>query len=431
MQRRPRIGLVSLGCAKALVDSERLLGRLRAAGYDTAPDYASADLVVVNTCGFIEAAEAESLDAIAEAMRENGRVVVTGCLGGRAERLRERFPGLVAVTGPAAFDEVVSAVTRVLPAPGPRPGAATPIVRLTPPHYAYLKIAEGCDHRCTFCIIPQLRGPLASRPPEDVLAEAEARVAAGARELVVIAQDTAAYGRDLPPRGRAWPGIAALAAALGELGVWVRLHYLYPYRALERLVPLMAEGRILPYLDMPLQHASPAVLRRMRRPARSADVLARLARWRALCPDLTVRSTFIVGFPGETEDDFRRLLDFLEAAELDRVGCFTYSAVAGAAANALPGAVPEEVKQERLARLMTLQQAISRRRLRRWVGRRIPVLVDAVEGDVALGRGPADAPEVDGCVHVRDAAGLRPGDLVEVEVERSGDHDLWGRPLGP
>ena len=439
--RAPRVGFVSLGCPKALVDTERVLTRLRAEGYELVGSYAEADLVVVSTCGFIEAAEAESLEAIEEAVAEHGRVVVTGCLGARAERLRAACPQVLEITGPGDEAATVAAVRRHLPPPPPAAGAPVPPagLRLTPRHYAYLKVAEGCDHRCSFCIIPQLRGGLRSRPPGEVLAEARRLVEAGVRELLVVAQDTAAYGRDLGHRVDLSTGrpvaarIVDLARALGELGVWVRLHYVYPYRHVDALVDLMAEGLLVPYLDVPLQHASPRILRAMRRPAAAERMLERIARWRARCPGLAIRSTFIVGFPGETEADFETLLGFLEAAELDRVGCFTYSPVEGAAANALPGHVPPEEAEARRAELMARQAAISARRLAARVGRRETVLVDAVAEDGALlARSPAEAPEVDGWVRVRPAPeGAGPGDLLEVEITAASEHDLEARPAPP
>jgi ribosomal protein S12 methylthiotransferase len=433
----PRIGLVSLGCPKALVDSERILTRLRAEGYVTSPDYAGADVVLVNTCGFLDSAKAESLEAIGEAIAAHGKVVVTGCLGVEAERIRARHPEVLAITGPQQYEEVVRAIHAVVP-PAHDPFidlVPAEGIRLTPRHYAYLKIAEGCDHRCSFCIIPQLRGPLRSRKASHVLAEAERLVKAGVKELLVISQDTSAYGRDLKHetsfwRGRAVPArLTALARALGELGAWVRLHYVYPYPHVDELIPLMAEGLILPYLDIPFQHASPRVLRAMRRPAAQARTLERIRSWRARCPELAIRSTFIVGFPGETEDDFRRLLDWLEAAELDRVGCFRYENVEGAGANALEGHLPEPVKEERWHALMAAQRRISRRRLERRVGTELEVLVDAVDGDTALARSFADAPEIDGKVLVRGAAGAVVGAKLRVRIDSAGDYDLEAHPL--
>ncbi|HEX7043738.1 MAG TPA: 30S ribosomal protein S12 methylthiotransferase RimO [Burkholderiales bacterium] len=431
----PRVGMVSLGCPKALVDSERILTQLRAEGYEIAPDYRGADLVVVNTCGFIDAAVEESLGAIGEALRENGRVIVTGCLGAKAEVVRKNHPQVLAVTGPHATAEVMEAVHAHLPKRhDPFVDLVPPAgIKLTPRHYAYLKIAEGCNHRCTFCIIPSLRGPLVSRPIGEVMQEAEALVRAGVKELLVISQDTSAYGVDLKYRTGFWNGrplktrFTELVRALGSLGVWVRLHYVYPYPHVDEVVPLMAEGRILPYIDVPFQHASPRILKLMKRPAATEDTLARLRRWREICPDITVRSTFIVGFPGETEEDFARLLDFLEEAQLDRVGCFAYSPVEGAAANALPDPVPEAVKEERRARFMAKQEAISRARLARKVGRTLTVLVDEIENGTAIARSSADAPEIDGLVYVEDAGALAPGDFCEVAVTRAEAHDLWAR----
>jgi ribosomal protein S12 methylthiotransferase len=434
-QNPPKIGFVSLGCPKALVDSEQILTRLRAEGYAISPSYRDADLVVVNTCGFIDAAVAESLDAIGEALAENGKVIVTGCLGAKSDVILEAHPQVLAVTGPHALAEVMDAVHRHLPRPhDPFESLIPPQgVKLTPKHYAYLKISEGCNHRCTFCIIPALRGPLFSRPVGEVMQEAENLVKAGVKELLVISQDTSAYGVDVRYRRGFWEGrplktrMAELARALGELGVWVRLHYVYPYPHVDEVIPLMAEGRLLPYLDVPFQHASPAILKAMRRPGDIEGTLARIRRWREICPDLALRSTFIVGFPGETEADFELLLDFLREAELDRVGCFAYSPVDGAAANALPNPVPEEAKEERLARLMAVQAEISAAKLTRRVGQRMTVLVDEVDGEGAVARSAADAPEIDGVVYVEGAEGLRPGDFVEVEIVDSDEHDLWGR----
>ncbi|MCX7892349.1 MAG: 30S ribosomal protein S12 methylthiotransferase RimO [Burkholderiales bacterium] len=436
MAAPPKVGFVSLGCPKALVDSERILTALRAEGYAIAPSYAGADLVVVNTCGFIDAAVAESLDAIGEALAENGRVIVTGCLGAKGSVVRDAHPQVLAVTGPHATDEVMAAVHAHLPRPhDPFTDLVPPQgIRLTPKHYAYLKIAEGCNHRCTFCIIPALRGDLVSRPIGEVMREAESLVRAGVKELLVISQDTSAYGVDVKYRTGFWGGrpvrtrMQELAAALGELGVWVRLHYVYPYPAVDDVIPLMAEGRILPYLDVPFQHASPRVLKLMKRPASGEANLERIRAWRAIAPELAIRSTFIVGFPGETEAEFAELLGFLEEAELDRVGCFAYSPVAGARANALPDPVPEAVKEERRARLMAVQERVSARRLAAKVGRTVRVLVDAVEGTRATARSGADAPEIDGVVHVEGARGVKPGDFLDVRITRSDVHDLWARP---
>ena len=432
----PRVGLVSLGCPKALVDSERILTRLRAEGYEVAPDYAGADVVLVNTCGFIDSARDESFAAIGEALAENGKVIVTGCLGVEEAQIRARYPDVLAVTGPHQYEAVVAAVHAVLPpADSPYVSLVPPQgIRLTPRHYAYLKISEGCNNRCTFCIIPSLRGDLASRKASDVLREAERLVVAGVRELLVISQDTSAYGLDLRHAPSTWKGsevkahVVDLARALGSLGAWVRLHYVYPYPHVDRLIPLMAEGLLTPYLDIPFQHASPRVLKAMRRPADGAKVLQRIRKWRDAVPDLAIRSTFIVGFPGETEDDVARLLDWLEEAELDRVGCFKYEAVAGAVANDLPGAVPEEVKEERWHRFMATQQAVSTRRMAARVGRVMPVIVDAVDGMKATARTRGDAPEIDGVVHLTGAHGLRHGDIVDVRITRADAYDLWGRP---
>lgn len=433
MNHQPRIGFVSLGCPKALVDSERILTQLRAEGYDIASTYPEADLVVVNTCGFIDAAVAESLDAIGEALAENGRVVVTGCLGAKGSVVRDLHPSVLAVTGPHACEEVMAAIHAHLPRPhDPFLDLLPPQgIKLTPRHYAYLKIAEGCNHRCTFCVIPQLRGDLVSRPVGEVLREAENLVGAGVRELLIVSQDTSAYGVDVRYRTGFWDGrplkthLTPLAAALGELGAWVRLHYVYPYPHVDELIPLMAEGRVLPYLDVPLQHASPRILKAMKRPANADGALARIWGWRKICPEMTLRSTFIVGFPGETDADFQQLLEFLEAVELDRVGCFTYSPVDGAAANALPDPVPEEVKQERQARLMALQAEISARRLRRKVGQVLKVLVDAHDEEGrAIARSNADAPEIDGVVFIEDGAALPVGEFAEVRIVGADEYDL-------
>ena len=430
------VGFVSLGCPKALVDSEHILTQLRAEGYDISPTYEGADLVVVNTCGFIDAAVAESLDAIGEAMARNGRVVVTGCLGAREGLVKQAHPRVLAVTGPHATMDVMHAVHEHLPRPhDPFTSLVPPQgIRLTPRHYAYLKISEGCNHQCTFCIIPSLRGPLASRPVGEVMEEAQHLVAAGVKELLVISQDTSAYGVDVKYRRGFWRGrplktrMTELAEALGELGVWVRLHYVYPYPHVDELIPLMAAGRVLPYLDVPFQHASRRILKAMRRPGDSERMLERIGRWREACPELTIRSTFIVGFPGETETDFEELLAFLREARLDRVGCFAYSPVAGAQANALAAQVPEAVKEERRARLMAVQEDISAARLAARVGQRMTVLVDADDADGAVGRSAADAPEIDGVVHVA-GEGLKAGEFVEVEIVDSDAHDLWGRSV--
>ena len=434
----PKVGMVSLGCPKALVDSERILTQLRGDGYALSGDYAGADVVIVNTCGFLDSAKAESLEAIGEAMAENGQVVVTGCLGHEADSIRARFPGVLAITGPQQYDDVVAAVRAAAPPPKSAYVDLVPDagLKLTPRHYAYLKISEGCDHRCAFCIIPSLRGDLASRPPAAIVREAEALVRGGAKELLVIAQDTSAYGVDLRHAVSTLGGrplrahITDLARELGQLGAWVRLHYIYPYPHVDQLIALMADGLVLPYLDIPFQHASPAVLRAMRRPANDARVLERIARWRALVPDLALRSTFVVGFPGETEADFRYLLDWLAVAGIDRAGCFKYEAVAGAAANALPGAVPEDIKEDRWHRFMAAQSAISEARLAAKVGRDIDVLIDAVDGDGgASGRSQYDAPEIDGGVHLRDAGGVAIGDIIRARIEDSDEADLFGVPV--
>jgi len=431
----PQVGFVSLGCPKALVDSENILTRLRSEGYAIAPSYAGADLVIVNTCGFIDAAVEESLDAIGEALAENGRVIVTGCLGAKGDIVRNTHPQVLAVTGPHAAAEVMQVVHEHLPQPhDPFTDLVPPQgIRLTPAHYAYLKISEGCNHRCTFCIIPSLRGDLASRPINEVMREAENLVRAGVKELLIISQDTSAYGVDIRYRTGFWNGrpiktrLYELAHALGELGVWVRLHYVYPYPHVDDVIPLMAEGRILPYLDVPFQHANARILKLMKRPASSENVLARVRAWRAICPDLTIRSTFIAGFPGETESEFEELLDFLDEAQLDRVGCFAYSPVAGAAANALPGMVPEEVREERRARLMERQEQISAARLESKIGRAIDVIVDEIDDQGAVARSAADAPDIDGLVYVTDGEALDVGDRVRVTVIDSDTHDLFAR----
>jgi ribosomal protein S12 methylthiotransferase len=446
-----RVGMVSLGCPKALVDSERILTSLRSEGYQLSADYAGADVVIVNTCGFLDSAKAESLEAIGEAIAENGRVVVTGCMGAEAESITARFPQVLAVTGPQQYEAVVGAVREAAPLP-PQPfvdlvprfeedGAG---LKLTPRHYSYLKISEGCNHRCAFCIIPSLRGDLASRRPDAILHEAEKLVAAGTRELLVISQDTSAYGRDLRHAGFATRGrpeirahITDLARELGQLGaphdpVWVRLHYIYPYAHVDELIPLMADGLILPYLDIPFQHAAPNVLRAMRRPANEAKVLERIRHWRSIVPDIAIRSTFIAGFPGETEEDFQYLLDWLEEARLDRVGCFAYEPVAGAAANDLPGALPRELREERRDRFMAKAAEISAAKLEAKVGRTLDVIIDAADGAAggggATGRSKADAPEIDGHVLLRDAPNVKPGDIVRVLIEDADEFDLYGVP---
>ncbi|HZZ95314.1 MAG TPA: 30S ribosomal protein S12 methylthiotransferase RimO [Usitatibacter sp.] len=431
----PRVGFVSLGCPKALVDSESILTQLRAEGYDIAPSYEGSDLVVVNTCGFIDAAVQESLDAIGEALAENGKVIVTGCLGAKEGVVQAAHPSVLAVTGPHATAEVMEHVHRHLPKPHDPFTDLVPAqgIRLTPRHYAYLKISEGCNHRCTFCIIPSMRGDLVSRPVGDVMKEAENLVRAGVKELLVISQDTSAYGVDVKYRTGFWGGrplrtrMTELCQALGELGTWVRLHYVYPYPHVDEVIPLMAEGRILPYLDVPFQHASPRILKLMKRPASSEKNLERIRAWRAACPDITIRSTFIAGFPGETDAEFEELLEFLREAELDRVGCFAYSPVDGAKANELPGAVPEELKEERRMRFMEVQAAISARKLAAKVGKTLDVLVDEVHGTTAIGRGKADAPEIDGTITVRGAKGAKPGAILRATVTSAGEHDLQAK----
>jgi ribosomal protein S12 methylthiotransferase len=432
----PKVGFVSLGCPKASSDAERILTQLRAEGYEISSSYEGSDLVVVNTCGFIGSAVEESLDAIGEALNKNGKVIVTGCLGAKQGVVQAAHPSVLAVTGPHALEEVMSAVHANLPKPhDPYTDLVPPQgVRLTPQHYAYLKISEGCNHRCSFCIIPSMRGDLVSRPIGEVMNEAENLVNAGVSELLVISQDTSAYGVDVKYRSGFWNGrpiktrMTELVSALSELGVWVRLHYVYPYPHVDEVIPLMADGSILPYLDVPFQHASPRILKAMKRPASSENNLARIKSWREICPDITIRSTFITGFPGETEEDFNMLLDFLQEAQLDRVGCFAYSAVDGAAANQLPDQVPEEVKQERLSRFMQLQESISAEKLNQKIGRIEMVLVDEVDGDQAIGRTSADAPDIDGVVYLADAEGLQVGDLVEVEITDADGHDLWAAP---
>ncbi|MFV0276275.1 MAG: 30S ribosomal protein S12 methylthiotransferase RimO [Parahaliea sp.] len=432
-----KVGFVSLGCPKALVDSERILTQLRLDGYQIVPTYEDAELVVVNTCGFIDSAKKESLDAIGEALSENGRVIVTGCMGkgDDAATIRELHPKVLSVTGPAAYEEVVGAVHQYVPhtpVHDPYVDLVPPQgVRLTPRHYAYLKISEGCNHRCSFCIIPSMRGDLVSRPIGQVMDEAERLVKAGVRELLVISQDTSAYGVDLKYRTGFWNGrplktrMQELCEALGEFGIWVRLHYVYPYPHVDNIIPLMAEGKILPYLDIPFQHGSPEVLKRMKRPAAAEKVLDRIRKWRGICPGLTLRSTFIVGFPGETDQDFDTLLDFLREAQLDRVGCFQYSPVRGAAANDLPDPVPEELKQERWERFLELQQQISADKLQARIGQTIEILIDEVDAEGAVGRTSADAPEIDGKVYLDGITDLSPGDFVEAEVTAADEYDLW------
>ena len=433
MTDTPTVGFISLGCPKALVDSEKILTQLRSEGYEIAPSYHDADLVVVNTCGFIDAAVEESLDSIGEALAENGKVIVTGCLGAREAEIRARHPNVLKVTGAHDFDAVMDSVHEHLPPPhDPFISLVPPQgIKLTPWHYAYIKISEGCNHRCTFCIIPSMRGDLVSRPIDDVLFEAQSLADAGVKELLVVSQDTSAYGLDLKYQVADWQGrqvktrFYELAEALGELGIWVRLHYVYPYPHVDEVIPLMAQGLVLPYLDIPFQHANSRILKLMKRPAASQNNLERINAWRSICPDITLRSTFIVGFPGETEQEFEELLDFLSAAQLDRVGCFAYSPVNGAAANALPNAVPETVKQERLARFMEHQAVISAERLQRRVGRVETVLVDEVVEEGAVARSMADAPEIDGQVFIDGATHLQVGDFVKVVLEEADEHDLW------
>lgn len=429
----PKVGFVSLGCAKALVDSERIITRLRAEGYDIAPSYDGADVVVVNTCGFLDSAKAESLDAIGEAMAENGRVVVTGCFGVEDKRIRAAFPDVLAVTGPHQYEAVMAAIREAAPAPhAPFLDLVPPAgIHLTPAHYAYLKISEGCHNRCSFCIIPAIRGPLVSRPAADVMGEAERLVEAGVRELLVISQDTSAYGTDLKYAASDWNG-APLAArfldlceALGSLGAWVRLHYVYPYPHVDAVLPLMAEGKILPYLDIPFQHASPSVLKAMRRPANQEKTLERIARWRDVCPDLGIRSTFIVGFPGETEADFTQLLDWMREARLARVGCFKYENVEGAGSRDFPGQVPEEVKEERYARFMEAQQAVSESVMQARIGATVDVLIDDVDEEGAVGRSAWDAPDIDGMVFLNGETELEPGDIVRATIEHAEEYDVW------
>jgi len=430
-----KIGFVSLGCPKALVDSERILTRLRTDGYTISPSYEEADLVVVNTCGFIDSAVEESLDSIGEAIVENGKVIVTGCLGVRHDEIRKKHPQVLDITGPHAYDDVVASIHRHLPPIHnpfvnliPEQG-----IKLTPRHYAYLKISEGCNHRCTFCIIPSMRGDLVSRPIDEVMREAEGLAAAGVKELLIISQDTSAYGLDLKYAQAAWRNrirksqFHDLVEALGELGIWIRLHYVYPYPHVDKIIPMMAEGKILPYLDIPFQHANTRILKLMKRPAATENTLLRIRKWRELCPELTIRSTFIVGFPGETESDFEELLDFLHTAQLDRVGCFKYSPVDGAVANELPDAIPESIKQQRLELFMETQSQISTQRLQNLSGQKQTVLVDQVDDQGAIARSQRDAPEIDGKVFIDDGNHLTPGEWVDVIIEETGEHDVWGR----
>lgn len=430
-----KIGFISLGCPKNLVDSERILTQLRTEGYDVVPTFNDADLVIVNTCGFIDSAVQESLDTIGEALAENGKVIVTGCLGIKQDEIREVHPNVLAITGPHAYEEVVNQVHDHLPQPTHNPyiNLVPDIgVKLTPKHYAYLKISEGCNHRCTFCIIPSMRGDLVSRPVGEVLDEAMRLKNAGVRELLVISQDTSAYGVDVKHRTGFWDGMPVktgmteLCEKLADMGIWVRLHYVYPYPSVDKVIPLMNQGKILPYLDIPFQHASPRILKLMKRPAAAERTLERIQKWRKMCPELVIRSTFIVGFPGETEEEFQVLLDFLEQAQLDRVGCFKYSDVEGAKANELPDPVSEEIKQQRFDRFMQTQQKISTERLKQRIGSIMQVLIDEVDEEGAIGRTYADAPEIDGLVYLNDEFELKPGDLVSVKIEHADEYDLWG-----
>ncbi|AFH92944.1 TPA: 30S ribosomal protein S12 methylthiotransferase RimO [Providencia stuartii] len=431
----PKIGFVSLGCPKNLVDSERILTELRTDGYQVVPSYDDADLVIVNTCGFIDSAVQESLEAIGEALNENGKVIVTGCLGAKENQIREVHPKVLEITGPHSYEQVLNHVHHYVPKPEHDPFLSLVPeqgVKLTPKHYAYLKISEGCNHRCTFCIIPSMRGDLDSRAIGDVLNEAKRLVESGVKELLVISQDTSAYGVDVKHRTGFWEGkpvktsMVGLCEQLASLGVWVRLHYVYPYPHVDEVIPLMAEGKVLPYLDIPLQHASPKILKLMKRPGAVERTLERIKRWREICPELTLRSTFIVGFPGETEEDFQMLLDFLQEARLDRVGCFKYSPVEGAKANELADQVPEEVKEERYHRFMQLQQQISTERLQEKIGRKLPVIIDEVDDEGAIGRSMADAPEIDGMVYLNGEFDVKPGDIVNVLIEHADEYDLWG-----
>ncbi|WGL98883.1 30S ribosomal protein S12 methylthiotransferase RimO [Arsenophonus sp. aPb] len=433
-QRVPTIGFLSLGCPKNLVDSERILTELRTDGYQIVASYHDADLVIVNTCGFIDSAVQESLEAIGEALNENGKVIVTGCLGAKEDQIREVHPKVLAITGPHSYEQVLAHVHHYVPKPQHNPFfSLVPQqgIKLTPKHYAYLKISEGCNHRCTFCIIPSMRGDLDSRPIGEVLSEAKRLVAAGVKELLIISQDTSAYGVDTKHRVGFWDGqpvktnMVSLCQQLAALGIWIRLHYVYPYPHVDDVIPLMAQGKILPYLDIPLQHASPTVLKRMKRPGAVEKTLERIRRWREICPTLTLRSTFIVGFPGETEADFQLLLDFLQQSQLDRVGCFKYSPVDGAQANALPDQVPEEIKEARYHRFMQVQQQISQQRLQQKVGSKIWIIIDELDDQGAVGRSMADAPEIDGVVYLNGEFNVKPGDIVQVYVEHADEYDLW------
>ena len=431
----PTIGFVSLGCPKNLVDSERILTELRTQGYQVVPTYENADLVIVNTCGFIDSAVQESLEAIGEALDENGKVIVTGCLGAKEDQIRSVHPKVLEISGPHSYEAVLSHVNKYAPKPAYNPFTSLVPeqgIKLTPKHYAYLKISEGCNHSCTFCIIPSLRGEMVSRPIGNVLDEAKRLVDSGVKELLVIAQDTSAYGIDIKNRTNFWNGmplktnIQTLCEQLSSLGIWVRLHYMYPYPSIDDLIPLMAEGKILPYLDVPLQHASPTVLKSMKRPGTIEKTLERIHHWREICPEITLRSTFIVGYPGETEQDFELLLDFLEKAQLDRVGCFPYSPVEGAAANELANQVPDEIKQQRFDRFMQLQQKISMQKLQAKIGKTLAVIIDEVDEEGAIGRSMADAPEIDGVVYLNEEKDVNVGDIVQVIIEHSDEYDLWG-----
>ncbi|HDN9004451.1 TPA: 30S ribosomal protein S12 methylthiotransferase RimO [Aeromonas veronii] len=434
IKQAPKVGFVSLGCPKNLVDSERILTQLRTEGYDVVPSYDDAELVVVNTCGFIDSAVQESLEAIGEALAENGKVIVTGCLGAKENQIREIHPKVLEITGPHAYEEVLGHVHKYVEKPQHNPFTSlVPAhgVKLTPRHYAYLKISEGCNHRCTFCIIPSMRGDLVSRPIGDVLAEAKRLKEAGVKELLVISQDTSAYGVDVKHRTGFYDGMpvktsmVALCEELAKLDIWVRLHYVYPYPHVDDVIPLMRDGKVLPYLDIPLQHASPRILKLMKRPGTVERTLERIQKWREICPQITLRSTFIVGFPGETEEDFQMLLDFIDKAELDRVGCFKYSPVEGALANELPDPVPEAIQEERFQRFMELQQQVSIRKLARKVGQEMTVIIDEVDEEGATGRSFADAPEIDGLVYLNGETGLKPGDMVKVRIDESDEYDLW------
>ncbi|WP_421237232.1 30S ribosomal protein S12 methylthiotransferase RimO [Aeromonas jandaei] len=438
-KQAPKVGFVSLGCPKNLVDSERILTQLRTEGYDVVPSYDDAELVVVNTCGFIDSAVQESLEAIGEALAENGKVIVTGCLGAKENQIREIHPKVLEITGPHAYEEVLGHVHKYVEKPQHNPFTSlVPAhgVKLTPRHYAYLKISEGCNHRCTFCIIPSMRGDLVSRPIGDVLAEAKRLKEGGVKELLVISQDTSAYGVDVKHRTGFYDGMpvktsmVALCEELAKLDIWVRLHYVYPYPHVDDVIPLMRDGKILPYLDIPLQHASPRILKLMKRPGSVERTLERIQKWREICPQITLRSTFIVGFPGETEEDFQMLLDFIDKAELDRVGCFKYSPVEGALANELPDPVPEAVQEERFQRFMELQQQVSIRKLARKVGQEMTVIIDEVDEEGATGRSFADAPEIDGLVYLNGETNLKPGDMVKVRIDESDEYDLWASLIG-